>query len=690
MAGKRKKQKKAGTLGKNLLIVMLASAAALVLIIGRLSAQLPDVSRLSSHTPFEATIIYSSDGAVLGTIHGEENRIVVPLNKISSNLQKAVIASEDNDFYRHKGISLKAIARAALVNLFSGKVVQGGSTITQQLARTVFLSTQKTASRKVSEAFLAMQIEKLYTKEEILEMYLNQVYWGHNTYGAEAAAEMYYGKHADALTLAEAAMMSGILGAPEAYSPYKNFDLAVKRRSLVLSKMKDLGMISEKQKKAAEVEPVALSMNKLNKYKFTAPYFTSFVINKLVADYGRDIVYKGGLRVYTTLSIPLQKAAEETITGFINTEGIKYHFLQGALVSLDPNTGKILAMVGGYNFDKSEYNRAAQAKRSPGSSFKPFIYAAAMEKGVSPGEVISDSPMSFDVFPDKDHPDGKWKPMNFDRRFRGNVTVRYALENSLNIPSIKLIQKAGPQNAANLARRLGITSPLTETLSLALGTSDVSLLEMTSSYGVFASNGLRLEPYAIEKVVDRDGKTIEEAEPRAVQVLDPGVASVMVDMMKGVITSGTGRKAALGRPAAAKTGTSERFRDAWFIGFVPQLVTGVWVGNDNNSSMKGVAEVAVCPRMWKDYMTKVLVNTPPQDFAEPSGMVRVRICTVSGQLAGPNCPSAKIRTATFWRGKEPSRQCPSHSAPAPPKEEGSEVEEETIQDIEYDFNQEAF
>ena len=656
-AKKIKKRKTGEASGKSLVIVVLVVIAILIGIIGQIAAQLPDVTRLSSYAPFEATIIYSSDNSVLGTIHGEENRIIVPLEKISQNLQRAVIASEDNDFYKHKGISLKAMARATFVNLLQGRVAQGGSTITQQLARTMFLSTKKNMSRKLSEIFIALQLEKQYTKNEILEMYLDQVYWGHNTYGAEAAAQMYFGKHADNLTLAEAALMAGLLGAPEDYSPYKDFNLAIKRRSVVLSKMKDLGMITDKEKNSAQIEPVTLSMNKLNKYKFTAPYFTTFVINQLVNKYGRDIVYKGGLRVYTTLSVPLQKAAEESVNKFINEGGNRFNFSQGALVAIDPATGKILAMVGGYNFDKSEYNRATQSKRSPGSSFKAFIYTAAMEKGISPGDVISDSPVTFDVFPDKQHPDGKWRPFNFDKKFRGPVTVRYALENSLNIPSIKLIQIVGPENAVAVARKMGITSPLTPTLSLALGTSDVSLLEMTSAYGVFAAAGVRAEPYSIEKVVDRDGKTIEQAEIKTAQVLDPNISSVMVDMMRGVITSGTGRRANIGRPAAAKTGTSERFRDAWFIGYVPQLVAGVWVGNDNNSTMRGVAEVSVCPRIWKDFMTNVLVNTPVQDFPKPTGLISVKICTVSGDLAGPNCPADKIKWGTFWKGKEPSRQC---------------------------------
>jgi len=654
---KNKKSKKRPGSGLVIFLLLLAASAAGFLV--QVSAQVPDLSTLSEAIPFESTIIYSADGTVLGTIHAGEKRVSVPMSKISPYLSKAVITSEDNDFYNHKGVSIKAIMRATFANVMSGRIAQGGSTITQQLARSLYLNTKKTFSRKLSEMYIAMELERKYTKDEILEMYLNQVYWGHNTYGAEGASQIYFGKHADSLTLAEAALLAGILGAPEVYSPYKNFDLSIKRRNNILDKMSQGGMITEQQAGAAKNEKVALSMGQVNKYKFNAPYFTTYVINQLVEKYGADMVYKGGLRIYTTLLMPVQHAAEDTVSQFIKKEGGKYRFSQAALLTIDPNTGHIIALVGGSDFDKSEYNRVTQARRSPGSSFKPFVYTAAMEKGMSPGDVLYDSPTTFDVFPDKEHPDGKWKPLDFDKKFRGPVTLRYALEHSLNIPAIKLLQKVGIDSAITVAHRMGIKSEISPSLSLVLGTSVMTVLEMTSAYGAFAAAGMRAEPMSVVKITDKNGRIIEENKEQLSRSLEPDIAAIMVDMMKGVIGTGTGYRAKIGRPAAAKTGTSDNFRDAWFIGFVPQLVTGVWVGNDNNAPMQGVAEVSVCPRIWKQYMETILAAYPVLDFPKPENTVNVRICLVSGHLAGPNCPPGKIRWGTFWTGKQPKAVCDS-------------------------------
>lgn len=677
----KKKDKKPKNSNKFFIVLFFVFLSILSGFIVQIFAQLPDLSKLKTLESFESTIIYSYDNTVLGTIHGEQNRVSVPLSQISKNLQKAVIASEDSEFYSHKGISLRSIARALVMNIFSGRFAQGGSTITQQLARTMFLSNRKTILRKATEIYLALELEKKFTKEEILEMYLNQVYWGHNTYGAEAASQIYFGKHASDLTLSECGLLAGILGAPEIYSPYKNFNLTLKRRGMVLDKMEKLQMISKIHADSAKREKIELSMIRVNKYKFNSPHFTTYILSQLIEKYGRDIVNTGGLKVYTTISIPIQKIAESAVSKFILEEGSKYHFTQAALVAIDPRTGYVLAMIGGSNFNESEFNRATQAKRSPGSAFKPFIYTAAMEKGFSPGDILYDSPAVFDVFPDAHHPDGKWKPLNFDKKFRGPVTIRYALEHSLNIPSIKLLQKVGISDAISVARRMGITSALSESLSLTLGTSDISLLEMTSAYGTFAFDGIRVPPTSIYKIIDKDNKVIYEPEIKGEQALDKNVSRAMVDLMKGVISNGTGRRANIGRSAAAKTGTSEKFRDAWFIGFVPQLVTGVWVGNDDNTPMKGVAEVSVCPRIWKSFMEKVLIDTPKEELPPPTGFVSVKICLDSGQLAGPNCPKNKIRWAQFWEGKEPKNECPvKHKS----------LDSKKISDDENDLKEDAF
>ncbi len=673
----RKKPKRSNPLVFRIIVgVLLAAMAALLALILIVSLQLPSVSSLNNLAPIESSIIYSSDGTVLGTIHGDENRITVPLSSISPYLIKAVIASEDSDFYHHKGVSFKAIVRAVIVNIVSGRKAQGGSTITQQLARTLFLSNKKTFARKLTEMALAIELEKRFTKDEILEMYLNQVFWGHNTFGADAASQVFFGKHADSLTLGEASLMAGILSRPEKYSPYKNFALAMEIRSSVLNKMKRLGMISDKESREADKEKINLSMEKINKYKFNAPYFTTYVINQLIDKYGRDIVYKGGLRIHTSLFMPLQKIAEETVDDFITKEGTKYRFGQAAMVALDPNTGYILAMVGGANIDKSEYNRVTQAKRSPGSSFKVFVYTAALERGmISPGDIVDDTPVTFDVYPDSEHPDGKWRPNNFDKKFRGPVTIRYALENSLNIPALRVLQLVGADHVVDLAQRMGIRSPLQPNLSLALGTSDVNLLEMTSAYGVLATQGIKNPPVSITRVTDHDGKVLEEVELSPVRVIEPEIANIMIDMMKGVINSGTGRRAKISRPAAAKTGTSQSFKDAWFIGFVPQLAAGVWVGNDNNRPMTGVAEVGVCPRMWKAFMDKALADVPVEDFNRPMNMIGASICTISGKLATSACPPNKVKWAAFVKGKEPRSSCDiDHSSqdPSPAQEDFGE------------------
>ncbi len=670
------------------LLILVAIAGGFMI---QVSLSMPDINSIDQSVPLESTIIYSADNSVLGTIHGDENRITVPLSKISPNLVHAVIASEDMDFYKHRGISIKSMLRAGLVNLLHGRIVQGGSTITQQLARTIFLTTKRTYGRKLSEIWLALELEKKFTKEEILGMYLNQVYWGHNTYGADAASQVYFAKHASDLTLSEGAMMAGILGAPEIYSPYKNFALACERRDVTLDKMVRTGAITQDQADAAKREKITISMGQMNKYKYNAPYFTTFVINQLVEKYGREVVDKGGLRVYTSLYMPIQRAAEDAVTSFVSKEGPKYKFSQGALMAIDPNTGYILAMVGGANFDKSEYNRVTQAKRSPGSSFKPFMYAAAMEKGYSPGDILVDAPVTFDVFADKEHPDGKWKPMNFDKKFRGPVTVRYALENSLNIPAIKLLQKIGVDSAIDMARRLGITAPLMPTLSLTLGTNDVSLYEMTSAFGTFATGGFKAQPVSIIKVTDKDGKVLEQNQTTEAKVMDSKIAYIMVDMMKGVIARGTGFRANIGRPAAAKTGTSDNFKDAWFIGYVPQLVAGVWVGNDNNTPMKGVAEVSVCPRIWKMFMQSALKNVPVVDFPPPTEVTRVKICTVSGLLPGQYCPAKKVKWELFWNDKVPHDTCRlSHGAAT--QDEGTPDEtpsDETAPDAQPDSNNDS-
>ncbi|MCX5725887.1 MAG: PBP1A family penicillin-binding protein, partial [Candidatus Saganbacteria bacterium] len=495
---------------KKALVIILIVLAAFSGFMVQMILLLPDVSTISTYMPAETTEIYSADGVLLAKLHLEENRTVVPLYEISPILEKAIIAMEDVDFYEHHGFSLKGIGRAFISNLTKRKVTQGGSTITQQLARSLFLTKEKTIRRKLAELLLATQIERHYTKDEIFELYLNQVYWGHNAYGIESAAYIYFGKHAIYLDLADAALLAGMIRGPELYSPYRNPEGAKIRRDLTLDKMAELGVISEGEALFAKMSPLGVLPERPQEKKYIAPYFTSYVIQQLTDKYGEDYVYNGGLRVYTTLDSSWQRVAENVVQNVVASEGWPYNFSQAALVAIDPRTGYIKAMVGGASFEASEFNRVTQAKRQPGSSFKPYVYTAAMELGISPGFVIDDSAVTFEVPADEWNPTGKWQPKNFDGKFRGGVTVRQALEQSLNIPSIKLLDMIGVQAAINTAKKMGIESPLKRNLALTLGVSEITLLEHTSAFGVFANSGVRVEPTAILRVETSDGDVIEK------------------------------------------------------------------------------------------------------------------------------------------------------------------------------------
>lgn len=643
---------------------------------------LPDVENLNYYTPSEASVLFADDGSPFARFHQEENRRVVPLSKIAPILQKSVVAVEDERFYSHHGFDLIGITRAMVKNFLYGKIVEGGSTITQQLARNLYLTRSKTVGRKLAEIILALKIERRFTKEEILEYYLNQIYLGHNAYGVESASMLYFGKHAQDLDLSEAALLAGIIEGPEIYSPYRNIDLARARQRIVLNKLQEAGTINQLDYDIAAFNPVTLKPENLKKYSKLGAYFMAYVENDLVKKYGGDAVNRGGLKVYTTLDTRMQAIAEEVISKFVAEEGPKYKFTQAALIALDPRSGEIKAMVGGADFQKSQFNRAVQMKRQPGSSFKPFIYAAALELGISPGIVLSDRPKTFSVMPNRWNPDGKWAPKNFDRNFRGNVTMRYALERSLNLPSIELLDKVGITSAMSMARRMGITSNLEYAMALALGVCEVSPLEITSALGTLANNGVRVEPTAIKRITNRESMAIYDHEMIGERVMEANIAALTVDLMKGVLIRGTGARGRLTRPAAAKTGTTEEFKDAWIIGFTPNLICGVWVGNDNNSHMRGVAEVAVCPRIFKEFMEKALVSLPVLDFPQPTGISNVKICLDSGLLPNRFCPQNRIVTGTFFEKDVPLSECYVHPKERPtPAEEDEDigVEEKLIE-----------
>jgi penicillin-binding protein 1A len=630
--------------------------AVIIFFVGYFSSiflSLPDVRQIANLEPAESTKIYSADGKIISTLHEEENRIMVPLNEISFNLKNAVIASEDARFYSHPGIDLRSIARAVFTNVVRGRVLEGGSTITQQLARSLFLTRERTITRKIAEIILALLIERHYSKEEILELYLNQIYWGHNAYGIGAAANVYFGKTPAELNLAESALLGGLLKGPELYSPHKNLAAALIRQREVLKKMVLQHLIQPEEANRAAKEPIKL--NPLPKTRYEAPFFVDYVLSQLNTILPQAELFKGGYRIYTTLDSTAQKAAEAAIEK-MKEQGPKAGFSEMALLAIDPRNSFIKAMVGGVNYSKSQYNRTWQSLRQPGSAFKIFTYIAAFENDFSPGDVIDDSPVSYDT------PQGPWDVQNYDLIFKGPTTLRDGLRFSRNVVTVKLLDLVGVDKVVNVIRRLGITANLEANLSLALGTSEVSMMELLAAFAVLPAGGVYFKPVAVLKVEDRAGQKVYEnqfSEPRL--VLDKNVANLMVDLMQQVVLSGTGTRAYFGRPAAGKTGTTSDWKDAWFVGFTPELAAAVWLGNDDNKPTNNINGGSIPADTWKLFMSEALKDKPVQNFSEtPAGMVKLKICKVSGKIATDRCPAESISEEWFWQEKAPADNCNVH------------------------------
>ncbi len=579
---------------------------------------LPDVRLLSNYVPTETTYVYDVKGVPLAKIHGEEHREVVSLNKISPELKRAVLAIEDSNFYSHNGVNPYSIGRAVVVNWQKGAVVEGASTITMQLVKNLFLSKDRTFTRKISEAVLAVRIEQVFEKDEILEMYLNNIYWGHNNYGVETAAQSYFNKSASELNLSEAATMAGLIQAPENYSPFINYEATKRRQAQVLQRMSELGWISDQQAKEATSapllvgKPTAWSTSKL-------PYITEAVIAELNERFGKDTVLKGGMRIQTTVDYYFQLKAEEIVrNAHRRVRGSGSRAGEVALAAVDPRTHFVKALVGGTSYDKSQFNRAIMSRRQPGSSFKPFVYYSAFASGkFTPYSMVNDSPVRFR------EGGGYYSPQNYGGGYSGAVSVYTALTNSLNVPAVVIGQKVGLNNVIEVCRRLSIKSPLEPVISLPLGAVGVTPLEMAGAYATFASIGWHSEPTVMVRVTDSQGNILLDNTQPPKLILDQWATASLTSVLQGVINGGTGKNASIGRPAAGKTGTTSSERDVWFVGYTPQLATAVWIGNDDYRSLgRGVTGGGHAAPIWRSFMREAMKNEPVNYFPAVSSFTR--------------------------------------------------------------------
>lgn len=727
-----------------------------------LMARLPRVDRLADYKPPIVSQVFGDDGSLVGEFY-LERRSVVPVNQMPRKLIQAFVSAEDASFYQHKGIDYFGIVRAAFKNLISMRKKEGASTITQQVTKSMLLTPEKKFSRKIKEAILAKRMEEKLSKDEILYLYLNQIYLGAGAYGVQVAAETYFGKNVEQLNLAEMALLAGLPKAPNTYSPIKHMDKARERQAYVLERMVKEGYITQAEADHARQTPIVIrSMKKVNNEQ--SAYFLEHLRIQLEEKYGEEQLYKGGLKIYTTMNAEMQRAAFESVKnglkavdkrqGFrgaikylkeddvdafctkveegidsaalktgetyqgvvvglnpdrgeaivrvgdrkgtltrknmawagktamvssytrpekgvraltlgsvlevsvvspeANKEGAQFALdqtpdVQASLVAVDPRTGGIKAMVGGYDFRKSQFNRAIQAKRNAGSAIKPIIYAAALEKGMTPATVIEDAEVEY-----PDGAGGTWKPKNYDNTYRGPVTMREALTYSINMVSIKILEQIGAPYAVEFARKLGITSKMDPNLALALGAASVSPLELTSAYAVFANKGLQLPSFSITRVTDRDGTVLQQYQPPVpVPAVSPEASYVITNLMQSVVMSGTGHRASIGRPVAGKTGTTNDSKDAWFVGYIPQLVAGVWVGYDQERSLGagGSGGMAAAP-IWGEFMQKGIASLPAEDFEAPENISFVLINSRTGKLAREGSGGAVMEC--FIRGSEPT------------------------------------
>lgn len=572
-------------------------------------SSLPPINNLEQFKPNIVTKIYSADDEIIKTFTAYTYE-KVELKDIPDNLKKALIATEDKNFYRHHGYDIFGIARSTVQNVMAGHTVQGASTLTQQLARVLFLNNERTFDRKLKELFVAARIEKTISKDQILEMYMNNVYLGAGAYGVEGAAQIYFDKHLKDCTLPELALIAGLPQAPSVYNPFNNMDLAVKRRNQVLNRMYKMRYITKKEYEDAKDAKVKLAS--MPQYYTTnkAPYFCDYVMKELESlGFDETEISQGGYKVVTTLDYKAQKAANEAITKNLRNWGLTGDNNQAAVFSFSPIDGKIIAYSGGKDYTKSQYDRVTQAVRPPGSSFKPLVYAAAMEKGISPNDMIEDTPLTI----------GSWSPHNYGNKYRGKIPVYTALMVSSNVCAARMIKEVGIRSVIQVARVLGIETPLEYDYTIALGSNGVKLYEFTRAYGAFANGGYVVQPYAVERVETSRGKVVYRAQKtRVSHQLNMNTAAEMTAMLKTVVSNGTGRAASIGKPAAGKTGTTDDNKDAYFMGYTPNIVTGVWVGNDNNVAMNKSIQGGTVPALiWKDVMKVATEPYGNADFNYP-------------------------------------------------------------------------
>lgn len=658
-----KKAKKAGPLRRIRLFIALCLVVFAGLGFGYIFAAYQSLPAVGNNMrPAVSSQVFDSHGRLITTLHSDQNRLPIDINKVPQNLQNAFIAAEDNRFYEHIGIDPIGIFRAIFANLTNRGIAQGGSTITQQLAKNAFLSQEQTLKRKIQEAMLALEIEHKYSKKEILEMYMNQIYFGQGAYGIQTAAKTYFNKDVNELTLTQCAMLAGLPKSPNYYSPFNNLNEAKKCKNVVLDQMVKYGYVSAAEAEDAKNQDLGLSKSHQSKEADEYASFIDYVSQQVAKKYGDDALYKEGLKIYTTMDVDKQHAAVRAMRNLPNnyTDENGLTQPQAAIVSIDPKTGHILAMVGGRGQDS--FNRASMAVRQPGSAFKPFVYLTALQHDMTPDTTMNDQPVTY----------GSWSPKNAGGSYSGTMTLSDALAHSVNTIAVQLADQVGTKNIIANAKKMGITTldAKDDNLAMALGglTKGVTPLEMASAYGTFANKGVHVKPTAIVKILDRNGNVLEDAstlekEETKTRVMSEREAYEMTTMLEGVIDHGTGTAAAIGRPAAGKTGTTDDNKDAWFVGYTPDIVTAVWIGDDTGSHSLGEIYGGTIPaEIWKDYMSSATSDESGGDFSAPSGMERRKETTSSSSSSNSvrsddrEEPKKKSATTEKTTTKEKSKQ----------------------------------